>query len=68
MNKILKQVSTDNEQIVTVCAWCCPGESIFELYPQLKFAGVKISHGICPEHKAQMLAAINSLPGKQGSV
>lgn len=38
------------EGVVTCCAWCFPGETIIQLYPEL--TGMKISHGMCATHMA----------------
>jgi len=46
--------------IVTVCAWCYPGASILNVAPELK--GMRISHDVCPDHKAQMLSQARSFP------
>lgn len=37
------------EPLVTVCAWCLPGEALFDEWPHLKGL-IKLSHGICREH------------------
>jgi hypothetical protein len=37
------------EPLVTVCAWCLPGEALFETFPHLA-GNVRLSHGICREH------------------
>jgi hypothetical protein len=63
MNKILKQVDDGDSRIITVCAWCSPGDSIFEEYPQLKGI-VQISHGICADHYHEQIRALNSLVPK----
>jgi hypothetical protein len=38
---------------VMVCAWCYPGDSVFNTFPVLASSGV-ISHGICPHHFKRM--------------
>lgn len=50
----------DGERIVTVCAWCLPGEKLFDLYPHLA-GNVKISHGLCKRHHADMIAALDRM-------
>jgi hypothetical protein len=42
-----------DDGMIRVCAWCYPGEKIFDLFPDLR-GKVEISHGICPAHKKQM--------------
>jgi len=38
-----------NETTIAVCAWCFPGEKIFDVFPDLR-GKVRISHGICQRH------------------
>lgn len=53
MTVIAKAVPTvDAEGIVHCCAWCYPGASLVEAFPQ--FAGMKVSHGMCKPHLAAM--------------
>lgn len=35
--------------LISVCAWCFPGEKIFDIFPDLR-GKVKLSHGICQQH------------------
>jgi hypothetical protein len=42
---------------IKVCAWCYPGEKIFDLFPDLR-GKAQISHSICPAHKEQCLSGI----------
>jgi hypothetical protein len=51
--------------IITVCAWCDPGYSIFVRFPAWRDLGLTISHGICRAHLAQMRPAAR-LPGNPG--
>jgi len=44
--------------VVSVCAWCYPGQSIFSAHPDLQNAGVTITHGICKDCVERQLAAI----------
>lgn len=46
----------DAEGRIHVCAWCHPGFKIFNARPE--WAGRPITHGICPQHSAEMLAAV----------
>lgn len=60
--KTFKQPPRVNEanNILSVCAWCYPGASVFEDYPWLASVGSPLSgnrlpqrglsHGICPFH------------------
>jgi hypothetical protein len=43
---------------IKVCAWCYPGEKIFDLFPDLR--GQQISHTICPAHYKKSMAGIFS--------
>jgi hypothetical protein len=45
------------EPLVTVCAWCLPGDALFSLWPHLK-GNVKLNHGICRDHFAVMSGEI----------
>lgn len=45
--------SVDDIGIVHCCAWCYPGASLVQSFPQ--FAGKKVSHGLCKTHKAEMM-------------
>jgi hypothetical protein len=38
-----------DDGMIRVCAWCYPGEKIFDLFPDLR-GKVKISHGMCQSH------------------
>jgi hypothetical protein len=40
-----------HEGWITVCAWCYPGEKIFDLFPDMR-GKVQVSHGICKSHLA----------------
>ena len=42
-----------------VCAWCWPGQSVFESYPELRRC--TITHGICPECHERFLAALEEV-------
>lgn len=49
------------EQRITVCAWCFPGETIYNLFPDLR--GVQINHGMCQGHaelSRRQIAAIRA--------
>jgi hypothetical protein len=46
--------------LVTVCAWCMPGETCFETRPELN--GMKLSHGICEEHLKQQMELLCCQP------
>ena len=41
-----------DEKTIAVCAWCFPGEKIFDLFPDMR-GKVQISHGICNAHFKQ---------------
>jgi hypothetical protein len=43
-----KALVDHKEQIISVCAWCFPGDQIFEICPELlPFKHYRISHGMC---------------------
>jgi len=42
---------------IKVCAWCYPGEKIFDLFPDMR-GQVEISHGICKAHYEQKMTGI----------
>jgi len=45
---------------VQVCCFCYPGESIFGQFPHWQGLGLRVSHGLCKKHKAEMA------PSKKG--
>ena len=45
-----------HEGLVRVCMCCHPGDSIYQRYPHWRGLGLRISHGLCAAHKAEMLA------------
>jgi len=45
-----------NARMIIVCAWCHPGETLYKHYPHLKDLGYALSHGICKECQAKLLA------------
>lgn len=45
--------------IVGVCAWCWPGESLFDVWPELR--GRRLSHGQCPTCHARLLLEIAAM-------
>lgn len=45
--------------LIWACSWCHPGETIFGSFPDLR--GNKISHGICPKHKAEFMSQLSSI-------
>ena len=42
------------EGTITVCAWCHPKDSIFQVHPEWQGLGLKITHGICFEHRKKL--------------
>ncbi|MGA2853892.1 MAG: hypothetical protein ABSE90_07175 [Verrucomicrobiota bacterium] len=42
---------------IKVCAWCYPGEKIFDTFPDLR-GKVQISHSVCPAHKKAVIGGI----------
>lgn len=46
--------------MLTVCAWCYPAQSIYETYPSLRCLGLRLSHGICKACKAKTLEQIQT--------
>jgi len=63
--EILKQVdSVDGQRrIITVCAWCLPGEKVFDFFPTLR-GMVEINHGICASHREEFIAGLKALAGR----
>jgi hypothetical protein len=41
---------------IKVCAWCYPGNTIYDVFPDLR--GMQISHSICPQHKEKCLGGL----------
>lgn len=41
--------------LIKVCAWCYPGDSIFNHYPHWGGLGLRLSHGICAAHAKSLL-------------
>jgi len=60
---VLAQKAVGDVLVVTVCAWCLPGRTLFDQNPHLE-GNIILSHGICPAHKADFIAGLNSLPTK----
>ena len=44
---------------IKVCAWCYPGEKIFEQFPDLR-GKVELSHSICPRHHQQFMLGLRA--------
>ena len=44
---------------IRVCAWCFPGQKIFDLFPDLR-GQVEISHSICPAHRERCVAKLKA--------
>lgn len=65
MTPILNQQDFGDRRFISVCANCLPGRSLFDLYPWLR-DNVEISHGICPEHKAEFLRQLRQ-PRRQAA-
>jgi hypothetical protein len=57
LRPILRQIDSGDQRLVSVCAWCLPGERLFEQFPWLR-GNVEISHGVCPEHKAEFMRSL----------
>lgn len=51
--------------MIQVCAWCLPGDKVFDRFPEWRNLGLDISHGICQPCKAKMLAAMKQANKKQ---
>jgi len=45
---------------ISVCAWCFPGEKIFDIFPDLR-GKVRISHGICQAHALRYNTAVKAV-------
>jgi hypothetical protein len=46
------------EGIVRVCMCCHPNDTIFQLRPEWRELGLRVSHGLCPSCKDAMLASV----------
>jgi hypothetical protein len=49
--KPIIKIQSDGTEVLSVCGWCWPGETVFQAFPNLR--GYKISHGICPKHEIE---------------
>ena len=38
------------DNVLVVCAWCWPGETVFQSHPELAKTCPILSHGICQKH------------------
>lgn len=57
-----KQYEIIGDNMIKVCGWCHKGDSIKTLCPEV--GHMQISHGICKEHKQQLLNEINAIRPK----
>ena len=58
MNEVQQDYKEKGKGFISVCAYCFPGTSIFEKFPEL--AGSIISHGICPDCAKIMLQELEN--------
>lgn len=47
-------------RVIRICAWCCPGDSVYQHHPELRHLGYQISHGICIPCRDRMLGPIKA--------
>lgn len=62
MNVKFSPAPGGGQPLLTVCAWCYPKDSIFEVAPQLR--GLRISHGVCPAHERVVMS---ETPGQKSA-
>lgn len=63
MNAMTPEIVKPGE-VIRVCAHCYPNTTVFTDYPW--FAGLKISHGVCEYHAAQMREEMKKALATQG--
>lgn len=58
-------METENLVIVKPCAWCFPGDTFFDRFPETR-GEFSLSHGICPRHYELFLQTISPPPKQRG--